>query len=43
VDLGLGDAAEFVRDVIAPIAWRSRFGEWFERTAARAASGSRLT
>ena len=32
VELGSGDAAEFVRTVIAPLARRSRLGGWFVRT-----------
>jgi deazaflavin-dependent oxidoreductase (nitroreductase family) len=31
VELGPGDAAAFIRDVIAPQARRSRFGRWFVR------------
>jgi deazaflavin-dependent oxidoreductase (nitroreductase family) len=32
VELGPSDAVGFVRDVIAPLARRSRFGGWFVRT-----------
>jgi deazaflavin-dependent oxidoreductase (nitroreductase family) len=31
VELGLTEAAEFIRDVLAPHARRSRFGSWFVR------------
>jgi deazaflavin-dependent oxidoreductase (nitroreductase family) len=31
VELGLSEAAEFIRDVLAPHARRSRFGSWFVR------------
>jgi hypothetical protein len=32
VELGPAEAAEFIRDVVAPHARRSRFGSWFVRT-----------
>jgi deazaflavin-dependent oxidoreductase (nitroreductase family) len=35
VELGPADAAAFIRDVIAPIARRSRFGGWFVRVVDR--------
>jgi deazaflavin-dependent oxidoreductase (nitroreductase family) len=31
VELGPGEAAEFIRDVLAPVARGSRFGGWFVR------------